>query len=185
MNQVRSYFFLIVIAVLAIGCAAIPQSEQVSDRSTKPIHSSRPPAMKVDGMLLGAFSLSDVDKPEFPWYRNKYDSSVVELKLIPKLFSMMEDISILCFAGTWCTDTHKELPHLIKIMDIGKMDVEKITFIGIDRQKLSPRGETAPWNITASPTFIFLKNNQEIGRIVESPKRTLEEDIVEILSRAR
>ena len=185
MNRVRSCIFLIVIATLAIGCASVPQSEQTSGDTTKSNHSTRPPALKVDGMLLGAFALSDVDTPEFPWYRNKYDSSVVNLTLIPKISSMMTDISILCFAGTWCTDTHKELPHLIKIMDVGKINFEKITFIGIDRQKLSPRGETAPWNITASPTFIFLKNDQEIGRIVESPKKTLEEDIVEILSRAR
>ncbi len=32
------------------------------------------------------------------------------------------------------------------------------------------------------PTFIIMNGNKEIGRIVESPVNTLEEDLVEILT---
>jgi hypothetical protein len=57
-----------------------------------------------------------------------------------------------------------------------------VTFIGVDNAKLSPVGEYDKLNIQLVPTFIFYKNNNEVGRIIENPRTSLEQDIVNILS---
>jgi hypothetical protein len=43
-------------------------------------------------------------------------------------------------------------------------------------------GDFASLNIVRVPTFIFYKNNSEAGRIIEVPKTSLEQDMVNILS---
>ena len=53
----------------------------------------------------------------------------------------------------------------------------------LDRDKISPNGEQEGKDIRYVPTLIVSKDNQEIGRIVESPSSetaTLESDLFEI-----
>ncbi len=58
-----------------------------------------------------------------------------------------------------------------------------MTFIGVDNAKLSPVGEYAGLGIERVPTFIFYKNNIEAGRIIENPVTSLEQDMVNILTK--
>ncbi len=51
----------------------------------------------------------------------------------------------------------------------------------LDREKKSGRNIEVGKNVHHVPTFIFLKNGTEIGRIVESPIESLEEDMFNIL----
>ena len=50
-------------------------------------------------------------------------------------------------------------------------------------QKLSPVGEYNKLDIQSVPTFIIFKNNIEAGRIIENPVTSLEQDLVNILTR--
>ena len=58
-----------------------------------------------------------------------------------------------------------------------------VTFIGVDNAKLSPVGEYDKLDIQRVPTFIIYKNNIEAGRIIENPTTSLEQDMVNILTR--
>ena len=42
--------------------------------------------------------------------------------------------------------------------------------------------ETEGLNIEKVPTFIFYKNGIEIGRIIESPEKSIEKDFLKILN---
>jgi len=53
--------------------------------------------------------------------------------------------------------------------------------IMLDRDKKSGQNIEDGKDIHHVPTFIFLKNGTEIGRIVESPIESLEEDMFNIL----
>ena len=54
---------------------------------------------------------------------------------------------------------------------------------GVPRSR-EDRGERiASLKIEAIPTFIVYRKDAEIGRIVETPKTTLEADLLEILSK--
>jgi hypothetical protein len=71
----------------------------------------------------------------------------------------------------------------MRILDIWQFPVTKVTFIGVDNAKLSPVGEYDKLDIQRVPTFIIYKNNIEAGRIIENPTTSLEQDMVNILTR--
>ncbi len=85
--------------------------------------------------------------------------------------------------GTWCPDSRREVPRFMRILDIWKFPVSMVTFIGVDNAKLSPVGEYDKLDIQRVPTFIIYKNNIEAGRIIENPTTSLEQDMVNILTR--
>jgi len=57
-----------------------------------------------------------------------------------------------------------------------------MTFVGVDISKLAPVGGYDTLNIERVPTFIFLKNKVEAGRIIETPVTSLEQDMLNILT---
>lgn len=88
---------------------------------------------------------------------------------------------MLVFLGTWCSDTKRELPRFFKSMDQAGLPEPQVTLIGLDRSKKDTEGLTEKWQIEFVPTFIFIRNGRELGRIVETPEGTLEGNIAQIL----
>ncbi|MEK7671115.1 MAG: thioredoxin family protein, partial [Bacteroidota bacterium] len=87
--------------------------------------------------------------------------------------------------GTWCSDSKREVPRFLKIVDLSLIPPAQIQFYGVDRTKKSSDGVTDRYKIERVATFIFLKRGEEVGRIVESPKNSLEEDMLAILADAQ
>jgi len=56
-----------------------------------------------------------------------------------------------------------------------------VRYIGVDRQKKDPEGLAAQYDFQRIPTFIVLQDGKEIGRIVERPEVSLEQDLAKIL----
>ena len=57
----------------------------------------------------------------------------------------------------------------------------QMQMILLDRNKTSGYGLEKDKNIHHVPTFVVYKERQEIGRIIETPTETLEEDLFNIL----
>jgi hypothetical protein len=66
-------------------------------------------------------------------------------------------------------------------MDHLNFPEEKITLIGVNRNKKAPLKDYQNLQIEKVPTFIIYKNQKEIGRIVESPLKSLEKDLLNII----
>jgi len=64
-----------------------------------------------------------------------------------------------------------------------KFPPDRVTYIGVDDSKLSPVAEYPGLDIQRVPTFIIYKNNVEAGRIIENPLTSLEQDILNILTK--
>jgi thiol-disulfide isomerase/thioredoxin len=86
--------------------------------------------------------------------------------------------------ATWCPDSKRELPRFFAIMDGVGMDEAMLTMVGVDRTKIDTEGLTAKWSVTRVPTFVFLRNGQEVGRVVEKTPvgATLEGEIARLLA---
>ena len=87
--------------------------------------------------------------------------------------SWPESISVTAFFGTWCHDSEREVPRLLKALN-NKVNVN---LIGLDYTKSEHLGRAVKAGISFTPTFIIYNNGTEIGRIVERPKVSLVEDI--------
>ncbi|QOR73857.1 thioredoxin family protein [Cruoricaptor ignavus] len=140
---------------------------------------------KKDGpMLLGRQSADQFQKePYSGWFSEEFneyqidDAAVAELKK-----QKISSYQITAFVGTWCEDTHRELPRLLKILGAANYPKEKLNIIAVNRKMESPSGEEGLYNIKKVPTIIVKKYGRELGRITETPKSGyLERDLAEIL----
>ena len=171
-------------AVLLAGCSARKQM------ATTPVAAEQPAPAVVnfsnpETWLLGYFTRDRLSRdPHSAWYIKGYDDYQPGLEAISKLKELSKDnITIKIVLGTWCPDSRREVPHFMRIIDNWSFPAEKITFIGVDNFKNGPVGEFPSLNIERVPTFIVYKNNIELGRIIENPSTSLEQDMVNILTR--
>ena len=84
--------------------------------------------------------------------------------------------------GTWCPDSRREVPRFMRIVEEIGFPADRIVFVGVDNTKLAPVGGYDTLNIERVPTFIFLRNKVEAGRIIETPVTSLEQDMQIILT---
>ena len=135
--------------------------------------------------ILGDFSLSRLlDPPHSTWYLEGYANYVPDKAIMDELKQTdITDYSITIVLGTWCPDSRREVPRFMKILDLIDFPSSKVTFIGVDNSKQAPVGDYDKLEIERVPTFIFLRNKVEAGRIIENPVTSLEQDMLNILTR--
>ena len=102
--------------------------------------------------------------------------------VVDSIKPLLENVSLRVFMGTWCEDSQRETPRLYKVLEALDFDNDKFEIIAVSRDKDTPDHLEKDQNIEYVPTIIVLKNENEIGRIVESTIDTLEEDLLAILS---
>lgn len=137
-------------------------------------------------MLLGPQTLDQFKKePYKDWFDEEYNNYQLDKKSIPTLKKeKISTYSLTVFVGTWCGDSHREFPRLIKILEASNYNFGKMEIIAVNRKKESPNGEEGVYNIQRVPTIIVKKYGKEIGRIIESPETGyLERDLLNILKK--
>ena len=133
-------------------------------------------------MLIGYTTLKAFNDTSFSWWWNSaYNMYEVDSVDIEELKVKLEDVDIKIVMGTWCSDSRTEVPHFYNILDEINYPDEKVTLINVNRDKEGLENEVEGLNINFVPTFIFYKNEMELGRIVEMPYETLEQDMLEII----
>ncbi|RXQ94962.1 hypothetical protein EO244_07885 [Ancylomarina salipaludis] len=118
---------------------------------------------------------ADWFKPEFEAY--KIDTNLLS-DLKKKNFSGLKMTLVL---GTWCHDSHQQVPRLIKLLETMKFPMSKLEMFAMDTYKEALGIDLKSIDVKLVPTLIVYKGTKEIGRIVESPKVSLEADLLEIL----
>lgn len=130
--------------------------------------------------LVGAITLEQLlDQPG--WFGEEFLTWAPNMTIAAELPARMKDVHLLCVLGTWCGDSRREVPRLLRLMQLTGLDPATLTLYGVDRAKRSPDGEERRWGIERVPTIIVLRGETEIGRIIESPTRSLEADLLGIL----
>jgi thiol-disulfide isomerase/thioredoxin len=123
--------------------------------------------------------------PEHADFRQRYDTVEVEEPVVGMLQQLSPDVDVVVIYGSWCSDSRREVPRFLRIVENGGFAKERVRYYGVDRTKKSPDGLTDQYEIERVPTFILLRSGKELGRVVEIPRTTLEGDMVEILVAAR
>lgn len=146
---------------------------------------TKPNGQKV---LLGHCSPSMMQRDIYQsWYDQFYNDYKVDETMVKQLTSLLQDdVVVEIFAGSWCGDTRREIPRLMKILDEAAFDTTQLKLIFVDNSrelyKQSPQHEEAGKHIHRIPTIILYQNGEELNRIVEIPVSSLEEDLLQILS---
>jgi len=140
---------------------------------------------KIEPIELGLLNRSVLEQPEHHPFAVRFDTVTIEHDLAGLMRNVNADVDFLVFLGTWCPDSRREVPHFLKIADECGIGSSRIRLYALDRSKKSNDGLTDQYHIELVPTFIFLKNGAEIGRITEKPHGSLEADMLAILAAAQ
>jgi len=115
------------------------------------------------------------------WFEETYQDYEVNVATLELLKEKLQGVSIKIFMATWCPDARREVPRFYKILDTISFNEQELEVVSLDRYKETPEKHEAGLGIRSVPTFIFYQNAEELGRIVERPSISLEEDMLEII----
>lgn len=136
-----------------------------------------------DGNLVGTVSKEHfLEEPYSEWFHFNYENYELNSKTIEKLKPIINTVKIKTFMGTWCGDSREQIPVFYKLLDKTNFNYKNLELIAVNRGKKTEDNLQEGFNIIRVPTFIFLKNGKEIGRFVEYPQESLEEDFLKIIS---
>lgn len=132
--------------------------------------------------LVGDLSKEDI-LTKCPDWKAEIASYIPNQEAIEKLKSIQFQVNIEIFLGTWCPDSVRNVSAYFKIVEMANNPLFMTTYVGIPRDTDSRQPLIKGKNIKKVPTFIISINNQEKGRIIENPIKSIEEDLLDIIDR--
>ncbi|NOU62148.1 thioredoxin family protein [Marinifilum caeruleilacunae] len=118
------------------------------------------------------------------WYTKEYKSFTAKKGVVNKLGKQsFENIRIDLILASWCHDSHREVPRFIKILEKIQFPFDQLHMNALDTNKESPDYDAKANKVSRVPTVIVYRNDLEIGRIIETPIKSLEKDLLKILSK--
>ncbi|HMM11893.1 MAG TPA: thioredoxin family protein [Bacteroidales bacterium] len=118
------------------------------------------------------------------YYQQDYAIYRPDEAIVEQIAKFSGDISITIVLASWCGDSREQLPRFMKILDQVGFDFSRLKMIAVDSYKLGRQQDVSSLQIERVPTFVFFRDGQEIGRIIETPRDTLEADMLEIISKS-
>jgi hypothetical protein len=127
-----------------------------------------------EGLLLSDFST---------FFNDEHDKYQPDRKIVNEILPKINDLTVTLIMGTWCDDSKEQVPRFFKIIDSFEQTGPPITIICVDKDKKCKFVSLDDLSLEKVPTFIFYRDKKELGRIIETPSATLEQDILAILSK--
>lgn len=119
---------------------------------------------------------------EYPQFRAGYENyhpSAAELSAARSLRGK----SLIVLFGTWCHDSEREVPRLLKLLDLSGVKLLSLSLYGVNYNKQEPNDLHKVYNLKYSPTIVLLQGKSELGRVVEKPKVSWGEDLANFIAK--
>lgn len=167
-------FLILLVSTLLFACGNEKKQETDSQSETELSAEEELP------VLLGKQEITAIKSaPYSSWFMENYKYSPNQ-KVLGSLKEALEGKKMTIFMGTWCEDSQRQVPALLNVLDAIKYDTSTINLITVSEEKDTPEGLEEGFDIQFVPTIILYDGDQELGRIVEYPIQTLEEDLLKI-----
>ncbi len=146
-------------------------------------------------VLFGGLTREDVER-EIPGWGADSVAYVPDPAALERLAGNLKDIRIVCVFGTWCGDSKREVPRLWKILDAAGFPESSLEMYAVGSSRFTAQMPLPPgaldwssavkssYGVSAVPTIIVERSGAELGRIVEKPEKSLEEDLSNLISGA-
>jgi hypothetical protein len=132
--------------------------------------------------LTGPLSKEEILKNNPEW-QELVASYHPKPEIIEKIKAIHREIQVEVFMGCWCPDCTQHVSAYFKITEMADNPYIYTSYIGIPREREARTEFIQGKNIVRIPTFIIYFQGQEIGRIIETPSKSVEEDLIDILER--
>jgi hypothetical protein len=150
-------FVLIFLIIASTGCGSTEQPSLKSEPHTGTISASQ---------LITEY-------PQFRSAYEQYQPSSAEIDAVKSLSGK----SLVVLFGTWCHDSEREVPRLLKLLDLSGVELKGLSLHGVNYNKQEPTNLHRQYDLRYSPTIILLQGEKELGRVVEKPMASLGEDL--------
>ena len=138
----------------------------------------------IDGgmMLLGPINAAGLNQEPYAlWFEENSKAYTPDMTLIEEIKPLLKPCYVKVFMGSWCEDSQREVPALLKLLDLAEFDSSQLEIIAMTHDKDTPENYEADYQIEFIPTIMFFKDGSELNRIVEYTQETLELDMLKIL----
>jgi thiol-disulfide isomerase/thioredoxin len=135
-------------------------------------------------IFKGDFTFEDLKKePSFTWLTTGTANYKPDSASVSFLKKHLGKFDLVIVMGTWCDDSHNLVPKLYKVMQSADYPMNKYKLYGVDRAKEAKGIEHKLYQIVNVPTIIVFKDKIEVGRIVETVKKSVEADLAKIIQK--
>lgn len=137
----------------------------------------------VQKILNGPITKEGLKKMPYKiWFNTNYKTYIVDTETLKNIKQRkLKGVKVKAFMGTWCHDSNREIPRLMRVCEeLGIYD--DLELIGLDVNKTNRLNQQEGWNIRKTPTIIFLRDGEELGRILEEPEISFEHSMELILN---
>lgn len=165
------------------GCKEAKTPDQKEEEKEVAVETLNETLEQEDPILLGEQHRDVLEaNPYNKWFMTSYKDHTLDTETLTTVKAGLKDVRITAFMGTWCEDSQREVPAFYKILDEVDYASSTVKLITVSEEKTTPEGLEKGKEITNVPTFIFMKDGKELGRIVEYPLESLEKDMAKILT---
>jgi len=179
----KTQFLTLLVLILTTILISCSPKAALQTNNTHPVNTLSKDK-KGKPMLVGHCTKQGLQQEPFSkWYakfHSEYDPGKYSTKQLKS--AMTNDIRIEVFMGTWCGDSKRNVPRFYRVLEEVKFDESHVSLINLDNSKQTNETFEKGLNIHRVPTFIVYRGKEEIGRIVEHPKQTIEQDLLKIIS---
>ncbi len=119
-----------------------------------------------------------------PWFNAQYKNYHPDPSKLEAIMPKINKTQITVVFGSWCGDSKMQVGRFFKILDASGYK-KKVKIIAVTRRLKAGSVDITALNIRRIPTFVIYYRGEEVGRIVESPKTTLEGDLAAILDKMK
>ena len=126
---------------------------------------------------LYRYPLGDISQAELLKRHDVFKRNYDAYEVTAGIDGLPADLKVKILLSTWCHDSEREVPRVLKLLAASGVKEESISLIALDILKEEPTGREKALGVKNTPTFIFFIGGTELGRIVEQPSKSLLEDI--------
>lgn len=178
------------IILLLVFCMAVSCNQQTKKKSDQPQTQEKvdiPSSLlgkdwEGNEILVGRISYAQMTQYSKAWFDKEYDFYRINIELLEKIKPLLKDKRVVLIMGTWCEDSQREVPGMMKILNQAGYNTAEMEIIAIDEDKRTKEGLEKVYDLAYIPALIFFDGEKEMNRIVEFPINSLEQDILDILS---
>ena len=119
------------------------------------------------------------------WFNEEYKNYHPDTTVIKKIAKKINKTTITIVFGSWCGDSKMQVGRFYKVLDDAGFNDSHLKNIAVLRSKKAGSLDISDLRIQRVPTFIVSFHGKEVGRIVESPRVSLEADLAVILNKIK
>lgn len=159
-----------------------PTTQEAPPEAVAPVKEQAPAAPSPTAMAAPEAPIQDWDKllEAEPRWREAYAQSELEPPILKGLLQVKPGAVVTIVYGSWCGDSRREVPPLMKHLLLAKAPPFQWSAINVARGFKSS-ADLSSLNIRYVPTIIVTRDGEEVGRIVESSIHGAAQDLLSLL----